>query len=89
MPIYEFQCQSCNRIVERLSTTLEENEELTYINECPFCNNKMRRIISVPFFHIRGKYKKEELREKENHRIKSNIKERDSYMKEEPITEED
>jgi putative FmdB family regulatory protein len=85
LPIYEFQCQSCNKVIERLSTTSEDEEELTYIGKCPFCNNKMRRIISVPFFHIRGKYKKEELIEKENYRVKSNIKERDSLMKEEPI----
>ena len=48
MPLYEFQCEVCTNIEEQIQKF--EVEEI----DCPVCNNKAKRIISLSSFELRG-----------------------------------
>lgn len=43
MPIYEFECQNCGELVEKLFLTARPQEI-----DCPHCHGTARRIISIP-----------------------------------------
>ena len=71
MPIYEFECEECGRVVEHLFTT-KEAKVLTFL-ECGKCGGRMKKLISVPsdpiihgfnaensYSHTKNKKKKKE-----------------------------
>jgi putative FmdB family regulatory protein len=49
MPIYEFVCEACGRIVERLQKVSDPPPE-----ECPECGGKMAKIMSRNSFQLKG-----------------------------------
>ena len=49
MPIYEFVCEKCGRIVERLQKVTDPPPEA-----CPECNGKMAKIMSRNSFQLKG-----------------------------------
>jgi putative FmdB family regulatory protein len=49
MPIYEFVCEACGRIVERLQKLTDPPPEA-----CPQCGGKMARIMSRNSFQLKG-----------------------------------
>ena len=51
MPIYEYQCKSCNKIIETLQKMSDPP-----LTECPQpkCNGKLKRLISQGGFHLKG-----------------------------------
>jgi putative FmdB family regulatory protein len=49
MPIYEFVCESCGRIVERLQKVSDPPPK-----ECPECGGKMAKIMSRNSFQLKG-----------------------------------
>lgn len=49
MPIYEFVCESCGRIVERLQKVTDPPPEA-----CPECGGKMAKIMSRNSFQLKG-----------------------------------
>ncbi len=49
MPIYEFVCESCGRIVERLQKVSDPPPD-----ECPECGGKMAKIMSRNSFQLKG-----------------------------------
>jgi putative FmdB family regulatory protein len=49
MPIYEFVCESCGRIVERLQKLTDPPPEA-----CPECGGKMAKIMSRNSFQLKG-----------------------------------
>ncbi len=49
MPIYEYQCAACGRIVERWQKFSEEP-----LTVCPHCGGSLNKIISSCAFHLKG-----------------------------------
>lgn len=49
MPIYEFVCESCGRLVERLQKVSDPPPEA-----CPECGGKMAKIMSRNSFQLKG-----------------------------------
>src|SRR5579871_3918041 len=49
MPIYEYQCQSCGRTLEKRQKF--SDPELTV---CPHCNGKLEKMISAPAVQFKG-----------------------------------
>lgn len=49
MPIYEFVCEACGRLVERLQKVSDPPPE-----GCPECNGKMAKIMSRNSFQLKG-----------------------------------
>lgn len=49
MPIYEYQCCSCDTVFEEWQSGFEEKEM-----ECPECGGKAKRLISHSSFHLKG-----------------------------------
>src|SRR5438128_8130945 len=49
MPIYEFVCESCGRLVEKLQKITEPPPEA-----CPECGGKMAKIMSRNSFQLKG-----------------------------------
>ena len=49
MPIYEFVCESCGRIVERLQKLTDPPPDA-----CPECGGKMAKIMSRNSFQLKG-----------------------------------
>ena len=49
MPIYEFVCESCGRIVERLQKVTDPPPDA-----CPECGGKMAKIMSRNSFQLKG-----------------------------------
>jgi putative FmdB family regulatory protein len=49
MPIYEYQCESCEKLVEKWQKFSDAPLET-----CPSCNGKMHKIISESSFHLKG-----------------------------------
>jgi putative FmdB family regulatory protein len=52
MPIYEFKCDKCDRLVEHLLTSKEA--KITTVLECGKCGGAMKKIISAPNHTIKG-----------------------------------
>ncbi|MEW6685937.1 MAG: zinc ribbon domain-containing protein [Candidatus Edwardsbacteria bacterium] len=51
MPIYEYQCQNCRKVVEVLQKGFTQNEPLV----CPDCGStEMKRMISSPGVIVMG-----------------------------------
>jgi putative FmdB family regulatory protein len=49
MPIYEYQCQECDRRSEALQRLNEPP-----LSECPHCGGPLRKLISAPAFQFKG-----------------------------------
>jgi putative FmdB family regulatory protein len=49
MPIYEYQCAACGRVVEKWQKISEEP-----LNTCPACGGGLSKLISNCSFHLKG-----------------------------------
>lgn len=49
MPIYEYQCTHCGRTLEVMQKITDEPLET-----CPSCKGKLRRLISLTSFQLKG-----------------------------------
>jgi len=49
MPIYEYQCPSCQTLFEEWQSGFEEQ-----VMECPECGSESKRLISHSSFHLKG-----------------------------------
>jgi putative FmdB family regulatory protein len=49
MPIYEYQCPSCDSVFEEWQSGFEEREM-----QCPECGQPANRLISHTSFHLKG-----------------------------------
>ena len=49
MPIYEYQCCSCDSVFEEWQAGFEEKEAI-----CPECGSESKRLISHSSFHLKG-----------------------------------
>jgi putative FmdB family regulatory protein len=49
LPIYEYQCTNCGRTVEEIQRITDEP-----LRKCPTCKGKLRRLISLTSFQLKG-----------------------------------
>lgn len=49
MPIYEYACGSCDKEIEIVHGISEKPKK-----KCPSCGGKLRRLISLNSFHLKG-----------------------------------
>jgi putative FmdB family regulatory protein len=49
LPIYEYQCTNCGRTVEVMQRITDEP-----LQKCPSCKGKLRRLISLTSFQLKG-----------------------------------
>jgi putative FmdB family regulatory protein len=49
MPIYEYRCQDCDKVFEKIERSFDEHAEA-----CPACGGESRRIISNTSFVLKG-----------------------------------
>ena len=49
MPIYEYQCNKCRQITEALQKFSDPG-----LTECPYCNGKLKKLMSLNSFHLKG-----------------------------------
>ncbi|ADD67080.1 regulatory protein, FmdB family [Denitrovibrio acetiphilus DSM 12809] len=50
MPIYEYACEKCGKVTEKLVSISSASEE----TECPECKGKAIKIMSASAFHLKG-----------------------------------
>jgi len=50
MPIYEYACESCGKVTEKLVGISGDNGSI----DCPECNAKAVKIMSASAFHLKG-----------------------------------
>lgn len=50
MPFYEYECKSCGHIFEKLESINSEERVI----DCPSCNAKAERKISLTSYHLKG-----------------------------------
>jgi len=50
MPIYEYACEKCGKVTEKLVSISSENGEI----ECPDCKGIAPKIMSASAFHLKG-----------------------------------
>jgi len=49
MPIYEYQCSSCKKIIEVMQRITEEP-----MSHCPDCHGSVKKLVSMSAFHLKG-----------------------------------
>lgn len=49
MPIYEYECQSCQEIIEIWQNLSDEQ-----VTSCPSCEGPLKKIISMSSFQLKG-----------------------------------
>jgi putative FmdB family regulatory protein len=49
MPVYEYECQKCNQIIEAMQKFSDPP-----LAECPHCRGSLRKMISQSSFHLKG-----------------------------------
>ena|SRR5215471_4568622 len=49
MPLYEYECQSCHRRIEKIQKFSDPPLEV-----CPHCGGRLEKLISSPAFHLKG-----------------------------------
>jgi putative FmdB family regulatory protein len=49
VPIYEYQCRSCGRIIEALQKFSDPP-----LSDCPHCRGGLHKLISHTTFHLKG-----------------------------------
>lgn len=50
MPVYEYQCEKCERETEKLQKITDKP-----LKKCEYCGGKLKRIISRNSFYLKGK----------------------------------
>ncbi len=50
MPIYEYECNSCGKVFEKMQNINDENREIN----CEYCGEKAYRKISKTSYHLTG-----------------------------------
>ena len=50
MPIYEYACEKCGEVTEKLVSISGDNNEI----DCPKCSSKATKIMSASAFHLKG-----------------------------------
>jgi putative FmdB family regulatory protein len=49
MPLYEYQCESCNKVTEKIQKFSDPLLEI-----CPSCGGPVKKLLSSPAFHLKG-----------------------------------
>ena len=49
MPIYEYQCNRCRQVTEALQKFSDPS-----LTECPHCNGRLKKLMSLNSFHLKG-----------------------------------
>lgn len=49
MPRYDFKCDSCDKVEERIKSFYDDSSEI-----CKDCNSKMTRQLSMPAIQFKG-----------------------------------
>jgi putative FmdB family regulatory protein len=49
MPLYEYQCHSCGKRIERL-----QRFDAPLLRECPHCGGELTKLISAPALQFKG-----------------------------------
>ena len=49
MPIYEYQCNRCRQVTEALQKFSDPG-----LTECPHCNGRLKKLMSLNSFHLKG-----------------------------------
>ncbi len=49
MPIYEYECTSCNKIIESWQSVKDAP-----LQECPECSGHLKKLISMSSFQLKG-----------------------------------
>ena len=49
MPIYEYQCTRCRQVTEALQNFSDPS-----LTECPHCNGRLKKLMSLNSFHLKG-----------------------------------
>jgi putative FmdB family regulatory protein len=49
MPIYEYRCTACGKDFEKMQKITDSP-----LQDCPFCQGKVRKLISNTSFHLKG-----------------------------------
>ena len=49
MPIYEYECEGCRKVIEMWQSMSEEP-----LSTCPDCGGSVKKIISQSAFHLKG-----------------------------------
>ena len=49
MPIYEYECTKCGKITEAMQKFSDPP-----LTECSYCGGKLRKLISMSTFHLKG-----------------------------------
>jgi putative FmdB family regulatory protein len=49
MPIYEYECQSCQEVIEKWQSLAEQP-----LTTCPSCSGALKKIISQSSFQLKG-----------------------------------
>jgi putative FmdB family regulatory protein len=49
MPIYEYKCKKCNKVVEIIKNINSDTKE-----NCIVCGKEMTKLISLSSFHLKG-----------------------------------
>ena len=49
MPIYEYECESCGRVIEKWQKITEEP-----IKTCEHCGGRVHKLVSMSSFHLKG-----------------------------------
>ncbi|MFZ5758842.1 MAG: FmdB family zinc ribbon protein [Thermodesulfobacteriota bacterium] len=49
MPIYEYECEKCNKVTEAWQSIADEP-----LTTCPDCHGSLKKLISSSAFHLKG-----------------------------------
>jgi putative FmdB family regulatory protein len=49
MPLYQYWCKKCLKYMEAIIPLIDSDKEI----ECPHCGEKMRKLLSAPYFTIK------------------------------------
>ncbi|MEN8134390.1 MAG: zinc ribbon domain-containing protein [Thermodesulfobacteriota bacterium] len=49
MPIYEYECQSCQEVIEIWQSLADDQ-----VSSCPSCEGSLKKIISMSSFQLKG-----------------------------------
>ncbi len=49
MPLYEYQCRDCRRLIEVIQKFSDDP-----LTDCPECGGTLEKAVSAPAFHLKG-----------------------------------
>ena len=85
MPIYEYQCDDCNNVLDALQKVNDKP-----LVDCPECGkNSLRRLISAPNFRLKGEGWYETDFKKENRKNVADQKDKKTEKKESSKSDND